>query len=293
MAIIACFCFLVIRLGSDFPLQKTGRINYIFLEMGRALANFLLMKTTIFYVFLLASLWQGAAYAFSSYANTGGNVHAEITSEALKDLFSPANLKVIIDANLAQDQPGSPQLSELRRHFGDEHFVSSLGYIDREKKRALNYAAEADTEPEQRGRTLVHFGEVLHCVQDFYSRTNYVELMLSNPSYKDEPYSIPLVDWQKVPDGYSGLICFSAKAGNANDTAAIVKDSSSTAEGKKIISGKTTYFSVARDLAIRESQRQWNLFETMIRNRCGSRAAAIIAALKQASPEIKTPADHL
>lgn len=272
-------------------MQKTGRINYIFLPKRRVSGDFLLMKTKIFYFILLAALWQGAAFAFSSNSNTGGNVHGDITSEALKDLFSPANLKVIIEANLAQDQPGSAQLSELRRHFGDEHFTSSLGYIDREKKRALNYAAEADTDPEQRGRTLVHFGEVLHCVQDFYSRTNYIELMLSNPSYKDEPYSIPLVDWQKVPDGYPGLICFSAKAGNPTDTAGIVKDSSSTAEGKKVISGKTTYFSAARDLAIRESQRQWNLFETMIRNRCGSRAAAIIAALKQASPEVKP--DHI
>lgn len=251
------------------------------------------MKTTFFYVILLAALWQGAAFAFSSSPNTGGNVHADISSEALKGLFSPANLKVIIDSNLAQDQPGSAELSELRRHFGDERFASSLGYIDREKKRALNYAAEADTDPEQRGRTLVHFGEVLHCVQDFYSRTNYVELMLSQSNYKDEPYAIPMVDWQKVPDGYPGLICFSAKGGSAGDDgASIVKDSPATAEGKKIISGKTSYFSVARDLAVRESQRQWNLFETMIRNRCGVRAAAIIAALKQASPEVK-PSDHI
>lgn len=241
----------------------------------------------------MLSAWQAAAFAFSSSDSTGGNVHEQITADALKGLISAANLKVIMDANVAQDKPGSEAAAELRRHFGDERFVSSLAYIDREKKRSLNYASEADTDPEQRGRTLTHFGEILHSVQDFYSRTNYVELMLkANPGFRDDPYMIPLVDWQKVPDGYPGLVSFNVKAGNVNDTAAIVKDSLSTEEGKKIISGKITFFNVAKDLAVRESQRQWNIFETMIRNRCGTRAAAIIAALKQASPEIKVSQDH-
>lgn len=226
------------------------------------------------------------ALAFSSQDAGGGNVHAEITRDALKALVSEANLKVIVDANSAQDQTGSEGLAELRRHFGDEKFSSSLGYVDREKKRALNYAGESDTDPEQRGRALIHFGEMLHSVQDFYSRTNYIEVMLSNPIYRNDPYAIPLVDWQKVPDGYPGLINFNAKAGKSNDSGGIVKDSLSTDQGKKSISGKITYFSVAKDLAVRETQRQWNLFETMIRNRCGERAAAVIAALKQASPEI-------
>lgn len=250
------------------------------------------MKTKVLSILVTASAWQAACFAFSSSNNTGGNIHEQITSEALKDLLSPANLKVIIDANVAQDASGSEALAELRRHFGDERFASSLGYIDREKKRALNYASEADTDPEQRGRTLRHFGEVLHCVQDFYSRTNYLELMLAKPALREDPYSIPLVDWQKVPDGYPGLVCFNAKAGNVNDSAAIVKDSLNTEAGKKIVSGKITYFQVAKDLAVRESQRQWNLFETMIRNRCGTRAAAIIAALKQASPEMKASQDN-
>ncbi|MBX9687129.1 MAG: hypothetical protein K2X27_10530 [Candidatus Obscuribacterales bacterium] len=229
---------------------------------------------------------QLSVWAFSSFEGSGGNVHEQITSEALKGLISPANLKVIIDANQAQDKPGSEGVAELRRHFGDERFTSSLGYIDREKKRALNYALEADSDPEQRGRTLVHFGELLHSVQDFYSRTNYVELMLKIPAYQNDPYSIPLVDWQKVPDSYPGLLNFNVKAGNVNDSAALVKDSASSEAGKKAVAG-STQFKIARDLAVRETQRQWNLFETMIRNRSGERAAAIIAALKQASPELK------
>ena len=252
------------------------------------------MKKPATLLLLMLGSCQLAANGFSSQENTGGNIHAAITTEALKGIVSEANLKVIVDANSKQDQPGSEGLTELRRHFGEEKFSSSLGYVDREKKRSLNYALESDTDPEQRGRALVHFGEMLHCVQDFYSRTNYIELMLTNPSYRNDPYSIPLVDWQKVPDAYPGLQNFNAKAGNANDTAGLVKDSMSTETGKKTIgSGKITYFSVAKDLAVRETQRQWNLFETLIRNRCGERAAAIIAALKQASPEIsKVPKDE-
>ncbi len=244
---------------------------------------------TLFLSFL--ALTQAASLAFSSSESTGGAIHEQITREALKDLFSEANLKVIIDANAAQDKPGSEGQTELRRHFGDERFASSLGYIDREKKRALNYASESDTDPGQRGRALVHFGEMLHCAQDFYSRTNYLELMLGNESFRNDPYSIPLIDWAKVPAGYPGLIAFNAKAGASNESAGIVKDSPTSEEGKKIVSGKTTYFQVTRDLALRETQRQWNSFESMIHNRCGERAAAIIAALKQASPEIKPSAD--
>lgn len=244
------------------------------------------MKKTTSLLLALFSSSQLATYGFSSQDATGGNIHEQITREALKGIVSEANLKVILNANSAQDATGSEGLAELRRHFGDEKFASSLGYIDREKKRALNYASESDTDPEQRGRALVHIGEMLHSVQDFYSRTNYLELMLTNPNYKNDPYSIPLVDWQKVPDGYPGLINFNTKAGNINDTAKVVKDSANLEESKKVTEGKITYFNVAKDLAVRETQRQWNSFETMVRNRCGERAAAVIAALKAASPEI-------
>ncbi len=235
---------------------------------------------------IVLSTCQAATFAFSSSEGSGGNVHENVTRDALKGIVSETNLKVIVDANTAQDQTGSEGLAESRRHFGDEHLTSSLGYVDREKKRALNYASESDTDPEQRGRALKHFGEMLHSVQDFYSRTNYLELMVANPKYHADPYSVPLVDWQKVPDGYPGLLNFSAKS-SAPNTADFVKDSMSTEEGKKVIADKVTYFQAAQDLAMRETQRQWNLFETLIRNRCGERAAAIIAALKQASPEVK------
>lgn len=229
---------------------------------------------------------QPAVQAFTSIE--GANIHADITAEALRGVLSEGNLKFVIEANQNQDKPGTEGIAELRRHFGDESFLSALAYIDREKRRALNYAVESDTDAEARGYALRHFGEMLHSVQDFYSRTNYIELMVANSQYKQSPYDIPLVDWTKVPAGYPGLKCFSAKAGssNAGELALIVKDNAETSGGKKVISGKVTQFQVAKELAIRETSRQWNLFETLIRSRTGSRAPAIIAALKQAGPAV-------
>lgn len=241
-------------------------------------------------LFLIAAAMAATpAFGFGS-ESTGASIHAQITRDALLGTFSEANLKVIVAANESQDKPGSEAVAELRRHFGEAQFSSSIGYIDREKKRALNYAAESDTDTESRGYALRHFGEMLHAVQDFYSRTNYIELMLRNSEFKSDPFSIPLVDWQKVPSGYPGLESFNVRAGVAGDTersAMIVKDSPQTPGGAKVAVGKTTYFQIARELAVRETQRQWNLFESMLRNRCGTRAPAVIAAIKEASPETK------
>lgn len=223
-----------------------------------------------------------AALGFGTGEGSTGNVHEQITRDALTGSLSEANLRVVIEANLAQDKSGSEGLAEPRRHFSDESMASSLRYIEREKNRALNYATESDTDSQMRGKALTHFGELLHSAQDFYSRTNYLDLMFAGSQYKNDPYSVPLVDWQRVPDGYPGLENYKI---SKSENAGFAKDLPGTEGGKKIASGNVTYFALARELAVRETQRQWNLFETMIRNRCGSRAAAVIAAIKQASPE--------
>ncbi|MBY0549346.1 MAG: hypothetical protein K2W95_18870 [Candidatus Obscuribacterales bacterium] len=278
---------------SEAPLKKVSCVLFKIGKKHRGCVAAALHCLLLSVVFFGTSF--GPVAAFSTMDSAGGNIHAEITKEALSGIFSPVNLKVIIDANEAQDKPGSDGQRELRRHFGELQFNSSLGYVDREKKRALNYAAESDTDTESRGYALRHFGEMLHVVQDFYSRTNYIELMVRLEEYKTEPYQIPLVDWQKVPSGYPGLECFNVRAGASSDVerhAMMVKDSPRTPGGARIVNGKITYFQVARELAVRETQRQWNQFEAMIRNRCGSRAAAVIAAIKEASPETKISSEQ-
>lgn len=226
--------------------------------------------------------------AFSSSAGQGGKLHAEITEEGLRGTIGASNLKLIIDANESQDKKESEGAKDSRRHFAAKTVESALSYIDREKKSALNYACEADTDQDSRANALRHFGMLLHSAQDFYSQSNYVELSLKSPNYRGDPLQIPLVDWSQVPGGYAGLV---ANAADSLDNAQLFgKDNPTTDEGKKV-AGKTTYYNIARELAIRETQRQWTLFETLIRNRCGERAAKIIAALKQATPEVKVSQD--
>jgi hypothetical protein len=234
--------------------------------------------------FSIGLLLAPSGYAMDS-ASPESSLHGQITREALMGTLADPNLKAVIDANDSQDAPGSEGAQEKRRHFDQSNIKGALQYISREKTKALNAAAEADVEPESRADALRHFGLMLHAVQDFYTRSNYVELQLESPEHKNDPYNIPLVDWNKVPDGIVGLASgtklSAAKQGNPQDE--MNKDDVTVGGGKTIISGKITYHSVARDLAVRETQRQWNLFETLLRSRCGERAAAVLAALRQAS----------
>lgn len=240
-------------------------------------------------ILILLACWAVDGYAFSSFSDRGGDVHGQITRDALAGTIFDANLAVIIKAVVSQDISGSEGANEARRHFGDDNFSASLAYIDREKKKALNYASDADTDPDNRARSLKHFGLMLHAAQDFYSQTNYVELALEDSRKRADPFNIELADWAKIPDGYvgpaSGTRLTSAKYNMDLD-----KDNAHTPEGKKAAAG-TTYFMIARDLAVRETQRQWNLFEALLKGRFQTRAVAIIAALKEASPGKDLPAD--
>lgn len=247
--------------------------------------SFIAAKRLALGVVLLAGL---PGFAFSSFENQGGKLHAEITEEGLRGTVAAPNLKLIVDANEAQDRKDGEGARDHRRHFASKSVDSALAYIDREKKTALNYAAEADTDEESRAGALRHFGMFLHCAQDFYSQSNYVELQLQDPRLKADPLLIPLVDWSRVPSGYEGLI---ANAADSLDNATnFNKDNPNTDEGKKL-AGKTSYYNIARELAIRETQRQWTLFETLIRSRCGERSAKIIAALREATPNVKVSVD--
>lgn len=238
-----------------------------------------------------------SAFPFSSFQAGGGNVHEQITRDALTGTLSDTNIAYIVNAGNTQDAPDGQGVREPRRHFDDGTFASALGYIDREKKKALNFAASADTDAESRAHCLRHFGLMLHTVQDFYSRSNYVELELEDPANRASPYNLDIVNWEKVPDGYAGKKSGSALASGWHGTTTskgqdppggptyedLNKDNAQSDEGKKTVSG-TTYFKIARDLAVRETQRQWNLFETLVRGRYQQNADAIMAALKQASP---------
>lgn len=243
--------------------------------------------------FLRASILAGFAALVSINANalcadpSGLSLHGAITHDALGGLLGVANLKEVIDANDSQDAPAGDGAQEKRRHFDGANMTAAVGYINREKTRAIELAGEADSDSQSRSDALRHFGLMLHSVQDFYLRSNYVELQLEDEHNRESPYDIALVDWSRLPDGYCGSSSrqklAAARQGDASDM--LNKELSESSAAKKSISGKATQLTIARELAVRETQRQWNLFETLIRGRCGNRAAAVLAALKQAPPE--------
>jgi Heterokaryon incompatibility protein Het-C len=209
-------------------------------------------------------------------------LHAGITKEALGETLCAGNLKAVMDANESQDAPGSEGEKEKRRHFEGSVFPAALAYVNREKTRALNLSTEADSDGESRADALRHLGLMLHAVQDFYLHTNYVELALEDAHNKSDPYNIPLVDWSRIPDGYvgtkSGAKLAACETGSNDE--AINKDSLMAAGGRVGVPGGGTQYSVARDLAVRETQRQWNLFETLVRAKCAGRSSAVLTALR-------------
>ena len=218
--------------------------------------------------------------AFSSADDKGGNVHEQITLEALQGTLSDNNLALVCRACTSQDRAGSEGEAEERRHFKGDSVSAAIAYIERERKKVLNYAQDADTSPEDRARALYHFGLLLHTVQDFYSRTNYVEIKLEplkKAGASADPYNVDLPDWSRLENSSSVQVDGVTLVNHGVD-----KDNGQALSGKHSF-GSTNYFKVARGLAIRETQRQWNLLENLIRNKCQARAAVVVAALKQAS----------
>ncbi len=245
------------------------------------------------------------AYSFSTSAGSGGNVHDEITRQALSEMVSDANLNFLIKVVDSQNAPGSEAESEVRRHFSDSNFGAAMSYMDREKKQALNFAGSADSDAADRAQALRHFGLMLHTAQDFYSHTNYIELLLEDTRKAGDPLGLELVDWTRVPDGYAGKVSGSSLAAGAGAAAKsgpgaaealgatdFSKDNANTPQSKKKAGG-VTYFDISKELAVRETQRQWNLFEALVRGRFHERAPAIVEALKKAAPAAEASPDSL
>lgn len=226
-------------------------------------------------VLLLLSLCTPQAFAFGS--DSAGNLHEQITQEALSGTICDANLKLIQKGAIAADKQGTEKANDPRIHFKTGDVTKSLGYVDREKRKILNYAMNADTDDKTRARALFHFGQFLHTLQDFYSRSNYIEL--KEGQYKDRPYEIDLPDW-------TDLLAQETNSGTRLRFEGFDKSTPDSEEGKKSVAG-TTYFRIARTLAERETQRQWNLMEALIRNKAGARANDVITALTQKTCDAK------
>ncbi|MBS2007734.1 MAG: hypothetical protein JST01_11880 [Cyanobacteria bacterium SZAS TMP-1] len=229
--------------------------------------------------------WLGAAEtarAFTSRDSDGQSLHGKIVREALSSTLNSTNLDLIIKSLEAQARDKAEGESKL---FGGPSLKNVVLFVDREQKKVLNYAADADVSPASRYHCLKHFGELLFAVQDFYSRSNYVEVESEKMAGKFgkgafDPYSIDLVDWNKlnVAQKQNGFIPY----GPASQP----KES---ADQGKVALANSTYFKTARELAVRDTSRQWEIIETLIKNRYHDRSVTILAALKQASVPAAEP----
>jgi hypothetical protein len=220
-------------------------------------------------LYIIASLTAvSAGYCFDPSKGDKGDAHEDIVKQALYDALAPGNLAFLQKAVFFQSQQDDP-----RRHFAQGNLEKSKAYIDRESKVAINYASDADANEKSRARALMHLGFLMHTAQDFYCRTNYIERKLDSLKNGEmfDPYTYDLVDWTKL-DVYQGLVA----------SPEFDKCSPTSTEGAKK-SGSMTYYQIARALAIRETQRQWDLFEALVRRRYAAHASAIITAFKQAS----------
>lgn len=105
--------------------------------------------------------------------------HTKMTQQALAPHFSERALKMIIAANLRQDDL-QYQFGHDEIHYdnnaiekGDRYIIEQRGYVIASLLTPGNLGA------------WVAFGRLLHTAQDFYAHTNYVTLWLDE--HKDPP----------------------------------------------------------------------------------------------------------
>lgn len=232
-----------------------------------------LLTTLIVFSWLVSQAAPTLAFALQD--RDGQSLHGQILREALSNKICAKNLEFI---SQSADRT-TPEASH--DFFGKGNLKSGLGYIEREQKIILNYAQEADVNARVRYRTLFHVGRLMRAAQDFYSQSNYVELQSERLKEKlgpaFDPYQIDLVDWSKL--NYSEYL----KRGNKTlDDGGRAKENEE--EGKDRL-GSATYYKVAKDLATRESVRQWDMLLALIRQKYPKRSASIITALREVKAE--------
>ncbi len=233
-------------------------------------------------VFLCIALafTQGPAPGFVVKDGDGQSLHGKIVKEALSSTLDSPNLNLVISCLDQKAQADAKDSPPAAAGSANQYSLKSVtSFVDREQKKILNYAAEADVSPASRYHCLKHLGQLLLVAEDFYSRSDYVEVQSARLTQKlgkagFDPYNIELVDWNKL---FSAL-----KQNEAIIYGPAVQAKEDAKEGKAPLAS-TTYFKTARELAVRETSRQWEVLETLIKQRYHERAITILAALKQAS----------
>jgi hypothetical protein len=206
-------------------------------------------------------------------AKAASVLFAQIADEGLSGTVNGGNLTIIKSAcqQAHSDPDGKDWADDV-----DGGVAKIFRFTDRETAKMLNLAATADTNSEDRAKLLHRFGFVLRALEEFYLKSNYLELKLESSDKQVDPYNIEPINWTKIGHDSRSIAMSGFKFGDYD------KSSVKLPEGAKTID-KVTYYSMAKELAVKESLREWNTVERLIRVKYPQRASEILTALKNAS----------
>jgi hypothetical protein len=221
----------------------------------------------------LGTVSESARSEPASGAKTAPASFAQIADDGLSGTISGGNLAIIKSAcQQVHSDPDGKDWSD----DADGGVAKIFRFTDRETAKVLNLAATADTSSEDRAKLLHRFGLVLRALEEFYLKSNYLELKVESSDKQIDPYNIEPINWTKIGHDSRSIAMTGFKFGDYDKTSAKLP------EGAKTID-KVTYYSMAKELAVKESLREWNTIERLIRVKYPQRATEIMTALKTAS----------
>lgn len=154
-------------------------------------------------ILLLANFFSFECFAFKSgYIYEA--IHKKMIIKALKPKgFLDKNLNLVVKGADSQDAITSKKFTDSPSHHFDDNLIKeSIAYFKDRFSKAVAFSSSKAYQhygsAEQRSSvrdTLYTFGEGLHTIQDFYSHSNYVE-MLAASGNKDV-----LANWKALPAG--------------------------------------------------------------------------------------------
>ena len=272
----------------------------------------------LFIPFLLLS-GLPSALAFSSLEFYGGAYHRQITEQALQPLgVSPDSLHWLYTGNLSADKIYGELFKLKYLHFTDMSFEKSEDYLEDQLEAVAEMAGDAPEDYQSYRRTLVEFGTYLHCVQDFYSHTNWIEAHLVAgvtdiplPPADFEDFGLELISPHtmsrmmppgEVTETEAFVKAFGKEFHTDEELAALsdrqrielaasptkafihhhlAKDNPEYSQAKlRWEKGGPTLFELALDAATRETHRQWLGLEKSIAHEHGKRADSIKKVLR-------------
>lgn len=231
----------------------------------------------------LVALWLGCCqvFAFDARQQPFVDVHDQIIKEALAGTICEPNLQVIALGAASEGASAGSPLSDDYRHFRDKSLLKTLNYIEREKRKVLNFCTTADVDQKSRIRALYHFGLILHTLQDFYSSSNYIELKLEQLRKQrrnlasEDLFNMPLVDW-------NSMLSLLRNGEKTNIVVEGFDKADPTSPEAKLTAGGVTYFALAKELAVRETERQWHQLASLIKASVQGNAVAVTISLEKA-----------